>query len=583
MRQIFATIIAAAAGVFLLQTASAQNHTQLHVVTTGDVHGSWFDQPYIEGGKTKTSLMSVKVYVDSLRQAVGRDNVLLLDAGDNLQGDNAAYYFNNIADQSKPHPYPRIAKYMGYDAVTIGNHDLETGHDVYDKVFAELTDAGIPWLGGNVIKKNDGGTYFPLYKIFDRAGVKVAVFGFENPNMEAWLPEELWSGMSFLSLVPYVQSFVDYVVKKEKPQVVIAVVHAGTGNGDGTQLENQALDLFNSLKGVDLLVGAHDHRPYVAEKQGFAYINGGARAGSVGHAVIDVHTQGRRVLAKDVHAELHRIDKNKVDYVMQSAFKDEFEQVKNFTNQEVGEIVPELRSRDAYAGPADYVSLIHTVQLSVPEAKISFAAPLSFNGVVKPGTVIFNDMFTIYPYENQLYVVNLKGSEIKGIMECSYANWIRTPGEHVLLIAPRSDARTGSEGWSFVNRSYNFDSTGGLVYTVDVTKPAGERIEIKSFADGSAFDMNAMYPVAMTSYRASGGGELLLGGAGLDNAKIESRIVAKYPAIRDMIYQFIKEHKIIDKPLIADESVIGSWKFVPEEVAGPLLEKDMELLFHKAK
>ena len=67
----------------------AREH-KLYVVTTGDVHGAWFNRNYIDGASDRTSLMSVKYYVDSLRTAVGRDNVLLIDAGDCLQGDNAS-------------------------------------------------------------------------------------------------------------------------------------------------------------------------------------------------------------------------------------------------------------------------------------------------------------------------------------------------------------------------------------------------------------------------------------------------------------------------------------------------------------
>lgn len=574
-------LISLAAVVFL--PAFAQNTRQLHIVSTGDLHASWFDQPYVEGARTKTSLMSVKVYVDSLRQAAGADNVLLLDAGDNLQGDNAAYYFNRVADPEKPHLFPRIMKYMGYDAVAIGNHDIETGHAVYDRILKEMSDNDIPWLGGNVMDVKDGSTYFPMYKSFSKAGVKVTVLGFENANMEEWLPEELYSGMTFLSLVPYVQAFVDYVVSIEKPQVVVVVAHTGTGEGDGQVLESQALDLFKSLKGVDVLIGGHDHRPYVTEKQGFAYMNSGSRAGNVGHAVIDLHMQGRKVIAKDVSAEIDRIDKNKVDWVMEDVFKSDFEAVKAFTNQEVGNLAVPLSSRDAYSGMSDYVSLIHTVQLNATGARVSFAAPLSFNGRVKSGKVVFNDMFTIYPYENQLYVMNLKGSEIKNYLEYSYDKWIQNSADHVLLIQNEPDSSTGADKWSFVNRSYNFDSAAGLVYTVDVSKPFGSRVEIKSFADGSRFEESEMYPVAMTSYRASGGGGLIYGGAGLQADEASERIVAKLPEIRDLVYAFIGANNVVDKGVLADEKVIGSWKFIPEDVVTPLMNKDISLLFGSAK
>lgn len=564
--------VIAAAALALMTLPSGSQERVLHIVTTGDVHGSWFDRPYVDGNAAKTSLMSVKHYVDSLRSAVGADNVLLLDAGDCLQGDNAAYYFNYV-ETSVPHLFPRIAAYMGYDAVVVGNHDIETGHKVYDRVCSELSELGIPWLGGNALRLCDGTPYFPLWKIFERGGMRVAVLGFTNPNMKAWLSEPVWRGMEFVSLLPYVQECVDRVRAAENPDAVVVVVHSGTGAGDGSVLESQGLDLLNSLRGADVLVCAHDHRPFVAEKDGCVLINGGSRAGNVGHALIALGAE------KSVRGETVRMDKKSVDTVMRETFNAEFESVRAFTGRKVGHLSMDMRTRDAYRGMSDYINLVHTVQIGVPEAQVSFAAPLTYNGSVKAGDLIYNDMFTIYPYENQLYVLSLTGEEIRKYLEYSYDTWIQTPGRHVLRISETPDARTGAARWSFENRSYNFDSAAGLVYTVDVTKPYGKRVRISSLADGSAFREDARYNVAMTSYRASGGGELLLKGAGLSREETESRIVARYPEIRDMVYGFISTHGEITPELAGDPSVIGEWHFVPEKKVNSLMDKDFELVF----
>lgn len=564
-------IIASAIVLAVAVCAAAQERT-LHIVTTGDVHGSWFDRPYVEGQASRTSLMSVKHYVDSLRSAAGPENLLLLDAGDCLQGDNAAYYYNYVRTDV-PHLFPRLVEYMGYDAVVVGNHDIETGHAVYDRVASQLAQAGIPWLGGNALRTADGKPYFPVWKIFERAGMKVAVLGFTNPNMKAWLSEPLWRGMDFVSLIPLVQEAVDEVRATQKPDVTVVAVHSGTGTGDGSALENQGLDLLNSLSGVDVLVCAHDHRPYVAEKDGCVLVNGGARAGNVGHVTV---TSGA---SRRVHAETVRMSKTLVDTQMRKEFEAEFEEVKAFTNRKVGHMSMELRTRDAYRGMSDYINLVHTVQIGVPEAQISFAAPLTYDGTVKAGDVIYNDMFTIYPYENQLFVLKLTGAEIRNYLEYSYDTWIQTPGRHVLKIVDSPDARTGARKWSFTGRPYNFDSAAGLVYTVDVTKPYGKRVKIASLADGSAFDESAWFNVAMTSYRANGGGNILFKGAGLSKEEADRRVVARYPEIRDMVYDFISRHKEITPALVGDPSVTGEWHFVPEKKVSRLMDADMELIF----
>lgn len=564
---------AALAFAFLAFQPLFSQERALHIVTTGDVHGSWFDRPYVEGGASKTSLMSVKAYVDSLRSAVGADNVLLLDAGDCLQGDNAAYYYNYVRTDV-PHLFPRIVKYMGYDAVTVGNHDIETAHPVYDRVCSELTQAGIPWLGGNALRVCDGKPYFPVYKLFDRAGMRVAVLGFTNPNMKAWLSEPVWRGIEFVSLIPFVQQCVDEVRAECRPDAVVVLVHSGTGEGSGESLESQGLDLLASLKGADLIVTSHDHRPFVAENGSCVLVNGGARAGNVTHSVIALSGSD----GKSVHGQTVRMDKRKVSEEMGREFASEFEEVKAFTNRKVGHLAMEMRTRDAYRGMSDYINLVHTVQISVPEAQISFAAPLTFDGTVKQGDLIYNDMFTIYPYENQLFVLRLKGSEIKNYLEASYDSWIVTPGKHVLNIREGADARTGTSRWAFVNRSYNFDSASGLVYTVDVTKKRGSRVKIASLADGTPFDMDAFYNVSMTSYRANGGGGLLAA-AGLSKEDADNRVIARYPEIRDMVYEFVRSHAEVTSELLGDPALIGEWHFVPEKKVAPLMKVDLGLIF----
>lgn len=546
---------------------------ELHIVTTGDVHGAFFDRPYVGDGPSRSSLMSVKYYVDSLRTAVGRDNVLLLDCGDIIQGDNASYYFNYVATD-KPHIYPRIASYMGYDACTVGNHDIEAGHAVYDRVLKELKDEGIPWLAANALKP-DGESYFPDQTVVYKGGRKILILGFNNANIDNWLSEDLWSGMHHVSLVPFVQIAVNSSRAQVKPDLVVVLMHSGTGAGDGSIIESQALDVFNTIKGVDVLVCAHDHRPTTFAKEGCVLVNSGARAANVGHAVI--RWRGSKIASR--RAELVRLDPSRVDEKMRARFAADWEAVHEFTVKPVGELTVRLDAKEAYRGMSAYVNLLHTVQLDASGADLSLAAPLSYNGVVEPGMLIYNDMFTVYPYENKLYVLKLTGAEVRHMMEYSYDRWICTPGEHVLNIKLSPDPRTGADRWSFVNRSYNFDSVGGLVYEVDVTRPAGQRVKIISLADGRPFEDTASYSVAMTSYRANGGGSMLVEGAGIPRHELDGRIVRKLPEVRNYVLSFINGHGTVDRALVSDPALIGAWKFVPENVVLPLMEADMALVF----
>ncbi len=546
------------------------------LLTTNDVHGRYFDSLYVSD-ETNNALTNVSWYVDSIRVADGAENVILLDAGDCLQGDNAAYYFNYVDTLSK-HLFARMVEYIGYDAVVVGNHDIETGHPVYDRIVRTMK---VPFLAANAIRDDNGQPYFQEYVTLKRHGLNITIIGFTNPNIKSWLSPLLWEGMTFESLIPMAQEVVDRVSEKEKADVVIVAVHAGTGEGDGSVLESQGLDLFKSLKGVDFVVCAHDHRPVIHKNDSICLINAGSHCRNLGYGTVTLKVEDGKVISKTLDADLLPVDRKNVDKEMQETFRPEFEAVKAFTLKEVGELKTDLRTRDAYRGMSDYVNLIHTLSLGCTPAQISFAAPLTFNGFVKAGTLVYNDLFTIYPFENQLFVVKMTGAEIKDYLENSYDKWINTidsADDRLLKIINEPDARTGQKRWSFINRSYNFDSAAGLVYDVDVTKPMGARVIIKSLADGTAFDQETEYNVAMTSYRASGGGGLMRE-TGIDTDRIDERVVEYYPEIRDILYDYLVEHGDIDPAKIGDRTVIGEWRFVPEKLADKAMDNDMLLLF----
>ena len=553
----------------------------LTVLSTNDAHGAWFDSSYVDN-RTKPSLLAVKYYVDSVRTAAGEKNVLLVDAGDCLQGDNAPYYFNYV-DTETPHLFPRLVEYMGYDAVAVGNHDIETGHAVYDRVAADLKKNGIDFLAANAIRNDNGKPYFKPYKIVKKAGLKVAILGYTNANMKAWLTEELWSGMHFVPIVDVIQADVDAIRAKEKPDVMVVVMHSGTGNGDGSMLESEGLDAFNLVKGVDFVLASHDHRPYVVANESSAFLNSGSHSRNIAEGKLHLTVKDHKVVAKSYEADVIPVQADKADADMRAFFRKDYEAVKAFTLKEVGVLNTDLWTRDAYRGMCDYMNLIHTLSLGCEPAEISFAAPLTFNGRVQSGIIRYNDLFTIYPYENQLFVVKMTGAEIKDYLEHSYDKWINTMAkadDRLLKIEDRDDARTQQQRWSFVNRSYNFDSAAGLIYTVDVTKPFGERVAIASLASGAAFDPAREYNVAMTSYRASGGGDLMKE-TGIDTDNIDERVVGRYPEIRNILYDYILENGSIDPEVIGNPAVIGHWEFVPEKLVKPAMDRDMDLLFKR--
>ena len=185
-------------------------------------------------------------------------------------------------------------------------------------------------------------------------------------------------------------------------------------------------------------------------------------------------------------------------------------------------------------------------------------------------------MFNLYKFENMLYVMNLTGEEIRKHLEMSYDLWVNTmksADDHLMLLG---DTRGDAQRLGFKNMTFNFDSAAGIIYEVDVTKPDGEKVKIKSMADGTPFDEKKWYKVALNSYRANGGGELLTKGAGIPQDSLENRIV--WRSDRDQRHYLMKE---IEKAGTLDPQPNNNWKFVPEKWTKPAAQRDRELLFAK--
>ena len=178
---------------------------RLKIVETSDVHGNFFPYNFITRAPWDGSMARVATFVDSLRSSDGPESVILLDNGDILQGQPTVYYYNFV-DTASRHIASEIYDYMSYDAATIGNHDVETGHKVYDR-WIEAT--GVPILGANVIDTATGLPYLKPYTIVERQGIRTAVIGMLTPGIPLWLPEPLWSGLRFEDITTSARKWVE--------------------------------------------------------------------------------------------------------------------------------------------------------------------------------------------------------------------------------------------------------------------------------------------------------------------------------------------------------------------------------------
>lgn len=558
-----------------LSLSATTREVKLKLIETSDIHGNFFPYNFITQQDWNGSFARVYTYVQQERQTYG-DNLLLMDNGDILQGQPSAYYYN-FMDTVSTHITAAMMNYMGFVVGNMGNHDVEAGHAVYDRW---IKQCNFPVLGANIIRTSDGQPYLKPYEIIERDGIKIAVLGMITPAIPTWLPETLWKGLSFADMEQTARKWIPIIQEKEKPDVVIGLFHAGkeARTVAGKYREDASAEIAERIPGFDIIMMGHDHRRFcgkIANSQGDSVllINPANNGRTVGDIEICLTVDGDNVVRKSIQGTLTDMDKLQPSQEFMAQFTPQYQAVKTFVSEKVGTFTETISTRPAYFGPSAFIDFIHSLQLDLTGADISFVAPLSFDAEIKEGDIRISDMFNLYKYENMLYTMELTGKEIKGFLEESYAIWtnqIQSADDHLLLLTERKDGN----GYTFTNPSFNFDSAAGIIYTVDVTKPAGQKITIQSLANGEPFDLNKTYRVALNSYRGNGGGELLTKGAGIPQDQLKDRIVnATEKDLRYYMIQYIKDKKTLSpQPL-------NQWKMIPEAWTQKAAERDAKLLF----
>lgn len=574
-------LILAICFLFSMMTISAQQKTvKLRVVETSDVHGMFFPTNFITGKPAFGSMARVSSYVKRKRAEYG-DRLILLENGDILQGQPINYFWNfvNTKDENIA---ASIVNYMNYDAQTLGNHDVETGHPCFDKWIKEVK---CPVLAANVVNAATGEPYTKAYTVLEREGVKIAILGMLTPAIPNWLSEDLWSGMRFEEMVSCAEKWIQIIKENENPDVMIGLFHSGREGGivSSEYEENAVRAVARQVEGFDVIMFGHDHSEYtenIACKKGGGtlIINPANNCRKVGEAeiVVTLNEDGQ-MLSKQVTGRLVSMDPESIDKDFMEHFKGDIEELTAFTSQKIGRIDNTVYSRDCFFGSAPFTDLIHNLQLAITKADISFNAPLSFDGAINEGEVTMADMFNLYKYENKLYVVRMKGSEVKKHLEMSYALWTNTmtsADDNIMLIG---NTHSDSERHGFINPYFNFDSAAGIDYEVDVTKPDGQKVKILKMSNGKPFSEDEWYNVAMNSYRANGGGELITRGAGISKDSLESRIV--FRSELDQRHYLMEEIKRLGT---IHAKANNNWRFVPEAWVKPAIERDYKLIFHKS-
>ena len=560
----------------------------LKFITTSDIHGAIFRYDFIENSITSSSLAQIYTYIKEQRKEKNQE-IILLDNGDMLQGQPIVYYSNyqyRFSNNKTPHICSEVMNFMKYDAATIGNHDIETGHNVYDKLIKEFN---FPWLAANAINTETNEPYFEPYTIINKQGIKIAILGLITPAIPNWLPEKIWKGIQFDDMIEAAKKWVKIIQEKENPDLLVGLFHSGIDYTYNEQTyesyknENASLLIAENVPGFDIIFAGHDHQEQnllVKNKNedNVLLLDPQSLAKYVSIATVELqYNENKKKYEKNeitgLNLEMNFCD---ADDTFVTKFNDYKINVKKYVAEPLAIFTRTISSKEALFGNNAFVDLIHRIQLEITKADISFASPLSFDTKIYRGGIHIRDMFKIYKFENLLYTFELSGQEIKDYLEYSYANWFNPMKKYNDSLLHFSINKKGK--YYLTEKYYNFSSAAGINYTVNLEAKTGNKIDISGFTDNRPFEYTQKYKVAINSYRANGGGGHLIEGSKIKHEDLHKRIITKSELdLRSLIMNWTKKKGVVTP------RAMDNWKAIPIPWKKSGKRKTLSILSKKKK
>ena len=517
------------------------------ILGTSDMHGNIWGFSYEDNAETANNGMArLYTYIQQVRAE--NPNTILIDAGDDIQGTIMTDDLYNKTPE-EAHPVIAAMNYMGYDAMTLGNHEFNWGIPTMQTI---LSQAEFPVLAANVTDADGNYVTGAGWTIVEKDGVKVAVIGVVTPDVPIWDGgKEGIEDATFEAANVAVGKAIDAI--GDQADVIVVSAHMGMyAEFDEEGGSDSAQKILDDNPEIDVLQVAHNH-VVVNEKQGDVVI-GGVRNGGRDIARFDL------TLDKDnnvVDAAVEIVDMTDVTpsqeirdiALVAEAHQKTIDYIAGGTD-ESGEPLPPLGSTTAKFQPENEIrgipagrvmdtavmDLINQIQLENSGADVSAAALFKDTSDLPAGDINYGNIFDIYKFDNTLYRVTVTGAELKAYMEWSaecYNQW--KEGDINISFDPEYP-------------DYLYDMFAGVDYEIDLSQPKGERIKNVMF-QGEPLADDQVLTLAVNNYRYSSA--LKAQGIVSGTKEWESS-----NSIRDMIVAYFAEHSPVAP------TVDNNWKIV---------------------
>lgn len=583
--------------------------TDLRILATSDLHAHIYAWDYYSDQPSAT-LGLAKVAGLIAKARAGHSCTLLVDNGDFLEGSPLGDLVA-LVPGGAPHPMIGAMNELGYDAVTLGNHEFSHG---LLHLQTCLRDASFPVVSANILLKKGAlaagdRTLLPPWHLLtrtitDNSGhtrtLKIGIIGFAPPQTIQWENHLLQGRLASRDILDAAAMHVP-ALKAAGADIIVALSHSGIGAANPTAgMENASVALA-AFEGINVLIAGHTHQlfpapdfpglPGVDPVHGTLWGKPAVMPGFYGShlGVIDLtltqtdgqwsitghHAQVRPIARRNGAGKLESLIES--DATLEHRYWHEHQATRVWAGQRVGHSTHDLHSYFALISACPAVRIVAQAQADFIRKALhdtqyadlpvlSAAAPFRAGGrggpenytYIPAGDIAMRNVADLYFHPNAIAALSMTGRDI--------TEWLERSASQFHQIHP--DARD-ADLIDIDFASFNFDSLEGVTYQIDVSNPArfdargtlrdhsAHRICDLRF-DGIPIAPDDRFVVATNSYRI---------GSGAFAAVTANRVILSGPDVsRDILQRHIAAQTSL--------APIGpaNWRFAPMAGATVVIE-----------
>ena len=385
--------------------AAAKNKT-IDVLSFNDFHGN-----ALESGKNVGAAKLTGVIKEYQSKETSNYGVIPVSGGDIFQG-------TAISNLTQGEPEIEMMKAMGVEVSAVGNHEFDWGIDNF-KTWQE--DGNFKFLAGNMIDEKTGEpvNYVEPYKIIEKNGIKIAFIGLATEETLTSTKAENTVGLKFADYVETLNKYIP-IVKAEGADAIVALTHCGSYQDETTgEITGEGAELAKAgVEGLDAIITAHSHKFVSGKVNDTPVVQAGYNGRGLSKLSFTFDENNKLV---SVEAETTKFQGNESTLPVDAEVAAKMEKLQEKLSGILGEHVTTLENRlnndDKYSNLTELgVKVSETMRL-VAGTQVAVNNGGGIRRSLEAGEVTVGDMYEILPFDNYVETMEIKGSELKRVIQ----------------------------------------------------------------------------------------------------------------------------------------------------------------------